>query len=191
MNLKGIIESIDDALKLKLVASNLLPTKAFGLASRYYEKEKYFPGVIADSGEITNCFLDDNYSVSWYHRNEKGTYTTIENNYGNNIDKVEETNDINLVVYCNTKKIKLSTEILKDIFTNSLPSVLSKSKCESLDIFDCRIELQSHELDSNLVFKNECNNDNVRVGVEHGLVLVRYTIKTTYRRGCTVICECN
>ena len=191
MNLKGIIEAIDNSLKAKLVASNLLPTKAFGLASRYYEKEKYFPGVITDSGEITNCFLDDNYSVSWYHRNQKGTYTTIESNYGNNLDKVEEDNDISLVIFTNTKKIKLSTEILKDIFTNSLPSVLTKSQCESLDLFDCRIELQSHELDSNLVFKNESNNDNVRVGVEHGLILIRYSIKTTYRRGCTVICECN
>ena len=191
MNLKGIIQAIDNSLKAKLVASNLLPIHAFGLASRYYEKEQYFPGVILDNGEITNCFLDDNYSVSWYHRNEKGTYNTIENNYGNNLNKVEEENDISLVIFTNTKKIKLSTEVLKDIFTNSLPSVLSKSTCESLDIFDCRIELQSHELDSNLVFKSESNNDNVRVGVEHGLILIRYTVKSTYRRGCAVICECN
>jgi hypothetical protein len=191
MNLKDIIESIDEALKLKLVASNLQPTHAFGLASRYYEKDKYFPGVILENGEITNCFLDDAFAVSWYHRNEKGTYNTIENNYGNDLNKVEEENEISLVIFANTKNIKLSTETLKDLFTNSLPSVLSKLRCESLDIFDCRIELQSHELDSNLVFKAECNNDNVRVGVEHGLILIRYTIKSTYRRGCTVICECN
>jgi hypothetical protein len=191
MNVKGIIVAIDTTLKSKLVASNLQPMFTFGMASRYYEKDKYYPGIISEQGEITNCFLEDKFNVSWYHRNQKGTYAIIENNFGDGLDKVEETNEISLVIYTNTKKIKLSTDTLKDIFISSIPSVLSKSTCESLDLFSCRIELQSHELDSNLVFKEESNSDNVRVGVEHGLVLIRYQIKSTYRRGCTVICECN
>jgi hypothetical protein len=191
MNVKGIIEAIDTNLKSKLVASNLQPMFAFGLASRYYENDKYYPGIVSEQGEIKNCFLDDSFNVSWFHRNQKGTYAIIENNFGDGLDKVEETNEISLVIYTNTKKIKLSTDTLKDIFISSIPSVLSKATCESLDLFSCRIELQSHELDSNLVFKEESNNDNVRVGVEHGLILIRYQIKSTYRRGCTVICECN
>lgn len=190
MNLEQIINNIDATIISKLTASNLQPKKAFGLASRYYENDKFFPGVVSKSGEITNCFLDDNYAVSWYHRNQKGVYDNIENNFGNRQDKVQETNEISLVIYTNTDKIKLSTETLKDVFISAVPSVLSKSVCESIDIFSCEIAPIAHELDSFLVFKEESNNDNVRVGVQHGLILIRYSIKSTYRRGCTVICEC-
>jgi len=191
MNLKGIISEIDSIMIAKLGASNLQPKKAFGLASRYYDGETFYPGIISKNGEIENCFLEDKYNVSWFHRNERGTYNVVENNFGNGIDKVEEENEISLVVYTNTKKINLSTETLKDVFISAIPSVLSKVKCESLNVFDCRIELQSHELDTNIVFKEESNHKDVRVGVEHGLILIRYKIKSTYRRGCTVICECN
>lgn len=190
MNLNKIISIIDTHLVSAITGNNLEPKKPFGLATRYYENGNFFPGVVSDSGEITNCFLQDQYGVSWYHRNNTGTYVTLENNFGNKLDKVEESNAINLVIFADSKKIKVSFETLKDIFISSLPSVLSKAECESSEIFGCQIELNAHELDSQLVVREETNQDNVRVGLNHGLILVRYTIKSTYRRGCTVICDC-
>lgn len=190
MNLNKIISYIDARLIGAITANKLLPTHAFGLATRYYEEDKFFPGVVNVQGEITNCFLQDGYSVSWYHRNNSGTYNVVPNNFGNKNDKVEESNVVNLVIFANSKKINVSFETLKDIFISSLPSVLSKAECESSEIMGCEIELTAHELDSQLVVKEETNQDNVRVGLNHGLILIRYTIKSTYRRGCAVICEC-
>jgi hypothetical protein len=190
MNLSKIISIIDSKLVSAITANNLQPKNGFGLATRYYEADKFFPGIVSKSGEITNCFLQDQYALSWYHRNAVGTYDVLENNFGNKLDKVEETNPINVVIFADTKRIKVSLETLKDIFISAIPSVLSKAECESAEIFGCQIELTAHELDSQLVVREETNQDNVRVGLNHGLILIRYSLKSTYRRGCTVICDC-
>lgn len=190
MNLNETIALIDTKIAAKLTPSNLLPFHAYGLASRYYEEDIFYTGIMDNNGEITNCMLEDKYNVSWYQRNQRGAYAVVESNYGNKQDKVEEINEINFIIFANTKKIKISLEKLKDIFVSAIPSVLSKVECESLNILGCEISLTAHELDSQVVIKEETNKDKVRVGLEHGCIAIRYQIKSTYRRGCTVICEC-
>lgn len=187
MKLATIINEIDKVLMDKVPFA---PNRAFGLAEVYYEGEKYHPGIIDNKGNITNPFLDDQYAVSWYHRNQTGTYSIVESNYGNNLNKVEETNIIQLVIYTDRTKIKNSLETLKDVFISAIPSVLSKAICESIGVFGCEIELKSHELDTKKVFKEECSTEYVRAGVQYGLIAIRYEIKTVYRRGCEVTCEC-
>ncbi len=189
MNLKQIVEQIDLSLKNSFQINTLHPLKAFGLAEFYYEGENFYPGIL-DGTEIKNCFLDDEYNLSWYHRNSTGDYNVVPNNYGNTNDKTEEINTIELVIYANRTKIKFSLETLKDLFVTAIPSVLSKSVCESIDLLDCNIELVSHQMDSNKNFKEEVSTKYVRVGVEHGLIKIRYQIKSTYRRGCLVLCVC-
>ena len=183
MNLKGIIAEIDKALIAQIP---LQPTKAFGLAEFYYDGDKRFPGVV-NGTEVTNCLLDDSYQVSWYHRSESTDYRVIENNYGDKMDKVEEITPVNLIIYARRSK---PLQVIKDIFASALPSVLSKLVCESLMLFDCTIELKGAEMNTTLVFKDECTVPDVRVGIEHGLIAIRYDIKSTYRRGCETICEC-
>lgn len=170
--------------------STLQPIKAFGLTELYYEGESYYPGKV-DGGNIVEVALQDKYNLSWYSRNTSGSYNTIENNYGNKQNKVEEITEIKLVAYTNRIKTGFSLETIKDIFISSIPSVLSKTECESNEIDGCQIELISHELDTTKIYKEEIKNDvKVRVGVEFGLIAIRYNIKSTYRRGCRVICEC-
>ena len=188
MNLKGIIFEIDTAITNNVNVRSLLPQNAFGLAERYYEEREYYSGVFNGS-EVVNCMLDDRYACSWYHRNQSGNYTVVENNFGDLNDKVEEVNEVELIIFAQQQKTKISFETLKDIFIGAIPSVLSKVVCESLQLFDCRIELISHELDSRLVIERETNKPNVRVGLNNGLIAIRYRIISTYRRGCIVICE--
>lgn len=187
MNLRAIIEQVDKAL---IGNVPFAPKKAFGLAEFYYEQDKFYPGIIDNQGNITNPFLDDQQQVSWYHRNQTGQYRVVENNFGDKLNKVEETNEIQLVVYANRKNIKQSLETLKDVFISAIPSVLSKVVCESIDLQSCEIELKNHDLNTHRVFKEECSTEYVRVGVEYGLIAIRYEIKAVYRRGCAPICEC-
>lgn len=189
MNLKAIITEIDKQMIASLNAGALMPLKAFGLAEFYYDKDKKYPGIV-NGGEVTNCLLDDGFNVSWYHRSEYSEYTTIEENYGDKMDKVEETTPVVLVIYANRIKTQQSLQTIKDIFASVIPSVLDKATCEVLSIFDCTIELRNAEMNTTLVFREECTIPDVRVGIEHGLISVRYEIKSTYRRGCEVICEC-
>jgi len=188
MNLKGIIYEIDSLILNNINVRSLLPQKAFGLAERYYDDKEYYSGVFNGS-EVTNCMLDDRFGVSWYHRNQSGGYGVVENNFGDKLDKVEEINEIELIIFAQQQKTKVSFETLKDIFVSAIPSVLSKVVCESLQLFDCRIELMSHELDSRFVIERETNKPGVRVGLNNGLIAIRYRVITTYRRGCIVICE--
>jgi hypothetical protein len=191
MNLRNLVELIDTKIVSQVgMITTLQPIKAFGLAEFYYDQDTFYPGII-NGGKIEEVFLQDNFNLSWYSRNTNGSYTNIENNFGNKNNKVEETTEIKLVAYTNRIKTGFSLETIKDIFVSSIPSVLSKSECESNEIDGCQIELISHELDTYKVYKEETNsNAKVRVGVEFGLISIRYNIKATYRRGCRVICEC-
>lgn len=186
MNLKQIISHIDTALKANIKLSTQY---AFGLAEFYYDGDKRYPGVI-EGGNIIQPLMRDDYAVSWYHRTTVSEYSTVEFNYGDKLDKVQERIPVQLVINCNTIKLGQSLQTIKDIFASSIPSVLSKAVCESLQLFDCTIELVNAELNSNIVLREECSIPDVRVGVEHGLVAIRYVIQTTYRRGCITICEC-
>jgi hypothetical protein len=183
MNLKQVITEIDNAI---LAAVTIAPNKAFGLAEFYFDGDKRYPG-INNKGEVTNCLLDDRYKLSWYHRSESSRIKVIENNYGDKLDKVEETTPVSLVIYA--ERIQTS-QTIKDIFVSAIPSVLSKLVCESIDVFDTTFEIVETEMNSFLVFKEECSAPDVRVGLNHALIAVRYEIKQTYRRGCTVICDC-
>lgn len=186
MNLTGIINEIDKAINAVLTPRELSPLKAWGLAERYYDDKYFFSGVQQGS-EIVNCMFTDQYRCSWYHRELTGKYLTVENNYGDKLDKVEESNEIALIIFFH--RSTLTAETVKDLFIGSIPSVLNKVICESLQLFDCRIELINHDLDARVVQQSETNVPEVRVGLNYGLVSVRYLIKTTYRRSCIELCK--
>lgn len=183
MNLKQVITEIDNAI---LAALPIVPNNAFGLAEFYYDGDKRYPG-INNKGEVTNCLMNDNYKLSWYHRSESSRLRVIENNFGDKLDKVEETIPVQLIIYAERTH---PSQTIKDIFVSAIPSVLSKLVCESIDIFDCTFEIVETEMNSTIVLREECSIPDVRVGLEHALLAVRYEIKQTYRRGCTVICDC-
>ena len=91
MKLRDTIKIIDNSISSKVPFA---PKKAFGYAERYYEIDKYYPGII-DGSNITNCFLEDLYDVSWYHRQiSSSADASEENSYGNKNDYVTETNQI-------------------------------------------------------------------------------------------------
>ena len=187
MKLNAVITEVDNAI---LDAFPFAPNKAFGLAEFYYDGEKRYPGILQNNGEVRNCFLDDQYQVSWYHRSETSRLVVIENNFGDKLDKVEETTPVTLIIYANRAKTKQSSQTIKDIFVAKIPSVLSKLVCESINVFDCTFEITETAMNTALIFREECSVPDVRVGLEHALIAVRYEIKQTYRRSCTVICEC-
>jgi hypothetical protein len=183
MNNKAIITEIDKALVAAIQIEN---RKAFGMADFYYDGDKKYPGVI-DGENIINPFLQDQFKISWYHRTSSSSFNAMEFDYGNKMDKVEETTPVQLIIFT---RALINFETIKDWFVSALPSVMSKAICESLQIFGCTIEVTSTEMNSNVVFKEECTDAQVRVGGQYGLIAVRYTIKSTYRRGCQTFCDC-
>lgn len=183
MQNKTIIAEIDKALLAAIKVEN---KRAFGMADFYFDGEKRYPGII-NGEDIINPFLQDQYKLSWYHRTSTSSFNAMEFDYGNKMDKVEETTPVQLIIFT---RAAISFETIKDWFVSALPSVMSKAICESLQIFGCTIEVTSTEMNSNVVFKEECTEPNVRVGGQYGLIAVRYTIKSTYRRGCQDFCVC-
>lgn len=183
MQNKTIIAEIDKAL---LAAVKVENKRAFGMADFYFDGEKRYPGII-NGEDIINPFLQDQYKLSWYHRTSTSSFNLMEFDYGNKMNKVEETTPVQLIIFT---RAAISFETIKDWFVSALPSVMSKAICESLQIFGCTIEVASTEMNSNIVFKEECTEPNVRVGGQYGLIAVRYTIKSTYRRGCQDFCVC-
>ena len=69
--------------------------------------------------------------------------------------------------------------ICKQKGDNCLCSPEQKKKCPS-----CK-----RIVDEEKLIKMETNQPDVRVGLNNGLIAIRYRIFTTYRRGCIVICE--
>lgn len=183
MQNKTIISEIDTAL---LAAINVDNKHAFGMADFYFDDAKKYPGII-DKENIINPFMQDQYNLSWYHRTSSSSFVTTEYNYGDKMNKVEETTPVQLVIFT---KVAANFETIKDWFVSALPSVMSKALCESLSLFGCTIEITSTEMNSDFVFREECSERPVRVGGQYGLIAVRYTIKSTYRRGCQNFCEC-
>lgn len=183
MQNKTIIAEIDKALLAAIKVEN---KRAFGMADFYFDGEKRYPGII-NGEDIINPFLQDQYKLSWYHRTSTSSFNAMEFDYGNKMDKVEETTPVQLIIFT---RAAISFETIKDWFVSALPSVMSKAICESLQIFGCTIEVTSTDMNSNVVFKEECTEPNVRVGGQYGLIAVRYTIKSTYRRGCQDFCVC-
>jgi hypothetical protein len=187
MNLSCIIDNINEVLMSKLKLANI---KSFGLTEFYHEGDKFFPGIQKQGGEMKNVFLQDEYNISFYHRSESGNFEEAERNFKRDSDKTREIIPVNLIIFADRNKTKLSQQNVKDLFVAALPSFLDKSICESIGIFDCRLELSNYELDTTKVFRQECNNNaGVRVGIEKGLLAIRYNLSITYRRGCTVICD--
>lgn len=183
MQNKTIIAEIDKALLAAIKVEN---KRAFGMADFYFDGDKRYPGII-NGEDIINPFLQDQYKLSWYHRTSTSSFNAMEFDYGNKMDKVEETTPVQLIIFT---RAAINFETIKDWFVSALPSVMSKAICESLQIFGCTIEVASTEMNSNVVFKEECTEPNVRVGGQYGLIAVRYTIKSTYRRGCQDFCVC-
>lgn len=184
MQNKVIISEIDKALLMAIKVDN---KHAFGMADFYYNEDKRYPGII-DKENIINPFLQDQYKLSWYHRTSLSTFVTTEYNYGDNMNKVEETTPVQLIIFT---RVATDFETIKDWFVSALPSVMSKAICESLSLFGCTIEVTSTEMNSNFVFREECSDPTVRVAGQYGLIAVRYTIKSTYRRGCQDFCACS
>lgn len=190
MRIAETVNIIDTIIKQNITFA---PQRAFGLAAKYYEDKVYYPGILnSQTGEITDCILDDNYALSWYHRNETGNFALDTMQFGDEDVNQIETNIIDLIVTYDTTKIKRSGSELKDMIIDAFPAKFTKLVSESLGLNSVSLVLVSFDLDSTKVFKQECNKDipNVSVGVQFGLLQIRYNLISTYTRRCAITC-CN
>jgi hypothetical protein len=183
MRLSHIIAEVDKQINTPIVAVK------FGLAERYYENaETFFPGILSERGEVTNCFLQDTSPLTYYHRQSRGVMRELNReDYGDKSDKVIEVNEIELVAFATD--INFTPLQVCDVFIAAIPSYLSKSVCESIGIEGCRIIVTSYDTDPVRIWREETSEPKVRAGLNKALIKVRYTLECTYRRGCIDPCE--
>ncbi len=193
-----IVEFINDHLKQGMLnRKDFQPAKFFGVASAIQfqtdepERPLIAPGVTGIDGEIEDATPDDLFSLMVYHKIVGNQYSVQKkDSYGDEYDIVS-TSEMQLFVFAQSDKIRMSAESLEPFFVFGMPGRLSGLLMEELKIKSAAITVLSSDMDKLRNFRSEYQNVKFNLAPEHIFFSIRYQIKKVFDRRCVDACTCN
>lgn len=185
-----IVDYINDQLKGEAL-NRLQPVKYYNIASTISRTDQpgmFFPGMMNISGEVLQVSPDDLYNVTIYHKIISNTYgRKTKGSTADNID-VLCTSEMQMFVFAQSDKIKMTAEKLEPYIVFSIPEKISRELRMELQLKDCSIRVLSADMDKIRNFKNEYQNVRNFLSPEHIFFSIRYNIIETITRSCIDLC---
>lgn len=182
------VSLIDTSIALKLQSSEFV-RENYGLCkivTKTGVNTQSYPASVSQVKEI-KAELNQKFNLITYHREISEEFDTADGYGDSESDRVKNTMML-LVVWADSRKIKMSESKLKNYITSFIPGNLN---LDITGVFSTQIELQSDTLNSLQLWQQEYGDVSYGIKPEHIFFGVYYTVITSYNADCITLCaEC-
>ena len=151
---------------------------------------RVFPIVYDLNGDGYKVSPDDTYPLQVYHKILNKSYQIKPASVGNRSNVVSEKTDVKMVVAGWTNRLGLSQEDLEALIASNFPDQIDASLYTPLKLQNLVVTLVSSSLDKAQVYAGEYRGIPYQVKPEQILFSIRYTIESSYKKGCFIISDC-
>lgn len=151
------------------------------------------PTVINLDGECTPVTHDDSYSLVAFHTITTETLQGVDNmSFGNKSqDWITSLADIELIVFANRTKVKMSPRVLSGQIIAFMPaSQISITDTQNKKIATGSLAVTSVNYDSLSIFGRIYRNVEYFIGGDIMLFSIRYQLESNFRKECFNTCAC-
>lgn len=146
------------------------------------------PGILDGSGSYKAVSPDQKYNLVIYHKCIANDYDLDrKNSYGDSFDFTCRS-QMQMVVWGDGKKMKLTADTLEAIIVFGIPQNLSSMDRQNLGLKSCRIMPMNSNMDRLNCFRQEYVNYNFNLKADDCFFIIRYKIETTFGQNCIDMC---
>lgn len=142
-----------------------------------------FPGSVDVDGKERYYGFDDNYPMVVYHKPQS---ISFQKEKFDNLGKFS----MKMVIQSTQAKVKMTGEQLQGLFTANFPNQIDRALYQNINIGSMKATLERANLNQRQVWGEEFQNIEYKLGVEHILFSINYTIETRFKNGCLSVCDC-
>lgn len=194
--LKEIVTIVNDALVARALSTErFVGKRTFGIAATITYKEKdgsdvRKPMLTNNTDDEIYVGYDSQFPVTIYHKvSTSTTEPDPEKSYGDHLKVVTQTANIQMIVYGNRNKIKLSPEELEALLIDSFPSNLTKAQKQPYKLRSVTITPGQTNFNSTAVYQQEYSAES-RMKPNDIFIAINYTVVSSFKQGCLDLCEC-
>lgn len=191
--IESIVNLVDALVVANFGASKI---KYWGLCHQEERDGNNIPVKYIGSGDVENVSFDDKYALAFYHRITSEDESKDSNlGFGTKL-QVVQTYNMKLVVFANSRNLKseqtdLSYALRNDV-CSIIPSSLTSAQLTILDAQSGFINIGAKDIDKRAVFSTEMGETEFKVGPEHILFAINYSVRLTFLESClstTTYCD--
>jgi hypothetical protein len=151
----------------------------FGIAQTVLRGQEKLPAVVYANGKADYVGIDDVDAVRAYHKLATLTVRpSPANNYGRGSGFINAYS-MQLIVFLNRNKKCMHADSLVQILQSQFPEQLKLKPYSGIQIFFNSVILNDLQ-----VYNQEYLSETNRLGPEHNLFQVNYTVEATFLKGC-------
>lgn len=144
------------------------------------------PSIVDNFGECRTVTIDDTKPFQLYHRLINSTFEVSEEDYGE-IDTVNQRSNFILVVIGDKTKLQLNKEDIISGIAAGFPLSLPKDQLTFLNLMSYDLIAGDFNVDREAVWRTEYNTD-FKLKPAYFMFTFSYSIVTTFRQSCFIIC---
>lgn len=194
--LKQIVQMVNDALAARAFSTVAFTGKRlYGIAATVNYQDQAGEAVrepmISDNADnLTYVGYDDSSPVTVYHKTITiSRELNREASYGNPIDVLTETAQMQMIVYANRMKVKLTPEEVDALIIDSMPTHLTKAQIQPYKLRSVIITPGQSNFNSAAIYNVEYSAPS-RMKPSDIFFSINYTVTTQFKQGCLELCEC-
>ena len=163
---------------------------AISLQSRSTDFEGLLPCVADHFDDPIYCGVDDQYGFVSYHKVTGRNRRLIkESSYGASIGMIEDIAQMQLHVWADRRKLKMTAETLDEMIVSKMPVNLTKTQLSSLGLKYVEIVPAGTNYDSTAIFASEYRTDGNRLPSNSILIVISYQVTSRYNKDCDPPCQ--
>lgn len=175
------MRSIADIVKDINEAINIDEAKKFGLAQTYLRAKEKLPGTVTRDGKTEYVGFDDKYKISWYHKvNSLTTRVQANSGFGRTAGKQINSFAMSMIVFLNRKRLNKYADEIVALIQALTPETIKQS---------IRISFNTTILNDQQVYAQEYVSETYRLGPEHNLFQINYTLEVDLNKDCFNTCS--
>lgn len=193
--IENIVGFINDSLKAGSLKDKRFQTGSFlGLTTIVAKKKgetlTIYPGTVTVEGEYKTVEPNDKYPVVVYHKILTNTYVYQKDDSYGDRNSIKGTTELAMIVWGDSKKLKLSASQLEAIILMGIPQRISEVKRKELGIKSCTFTPVNSDMDQLRVYRGEYQNVDYFLKPQHSFFLIRYRVEMVFDQSCLSACGC-
>lgn len=169
-----IVEEFNGALTIE-------GAKKYSIAQTVNRGKDKLPALIDREGKAEYIGIDDRNAISWYHKaNSMRSRLVASQGYGRSAGSQVNTYEMSMIVFVNRKLFSKYPDEVVQLIQVLTPETINKS---------IRISFNTTILNDQQVYSQEYLSDTYRLGPEHNLLQINYTLEATLKKKCLNTCS--
>lgn len=193
-----IVQEIDRVIGEALTDSRFTPRFDAGLVQMIPiqsptedNKVTFVPAIVHGVNDAVAVVPDDSFNLITYHRliNNRYAPAPVRQQVGNGNPYKISVSDMIMIVIAFNGKVRLTAEQLEALITQSFPEEFPRDFTTDLQMNSISVEVTSSNFDAVALFSQEYRGEKYYIKPDMSLFQIRYTITSTYKKGCFKICD--